>query len=133
MKRVFIMANDALLVDVVASVLTVEIGPDVLQLAYRLPRNIYSSVRDARSVLIIVDEGESDNDSIEVPQSFRHEGPLLMIKASLKTMNLDIFKGYRLARPGIEEVMELVEDFIRTYLKKKSKGWTNAPVISSTL
>lgn len=121
MIRVLVMANNSLLVDAIASILAVEIGPDVLQLRYRLPRNIYETLRDPRSVLVVVDEGESESDSIKVPESFRNESPLLMIKASLKTMNIELFKGYQLPGPGIEQVIELVRDFIRTYLRKKMK------------
>jgi hypothetical protein len=121
MIRVLVMANDSLLVDAVGSILVVEIGPDVLQLAYQLPRHIYNTVRDPLSVLIVIDEGESQSDSIKLPESFREEGPLLMIKASLKAMNINIFKGYQLTKPLMEQVMELVRDFINTDLKKQEE------------
>lgn len=121
MIRVLVMANDSLLVDVVASILAVEIGPDVLQLAYQLPRNIYWAIRDPRSMLIVVDEGGPENESIKVPDSFRNDSPLLLIKASLKTMNIDIYEGYQLTRPGMEQVIELVRDFSGTYLRKKNE------------
>lgn len=121
MIRVVVIANNSLLVDVIASILAVEIGPDVLQLLYRLPRSIYEVLRDPRSVLILVDEGAPENSSIEVPDSFRDDGPVLVIKASLKTMNIDIHKSYPLTRPGMEQVIELVRDFIRTHFKKKAE------------
>ena len=121
MIRVMVMANDSLLVDVIASILAVQIGPDVLQLAYRLPPNIYDAIRDPRSIVIVIDEGGSENEPIKVPDSFRVDSPLLLIKASLKTMNMDIYEGYQLTRPGMEQVIELVRDFSRTYLRKKNE------------
>jgi len=121
MIRVMVMANDSLLVDVIASILAVQIGPDVLQLTYRLPPNIYDAIRDPRSIVIVIDEGGSENEPIKVPDSFRVDSPLLLIKASLKTMNMDIYEGYQLTRPGMEQVIELVRDFSRTYLRKKNE------------
>jgi hypothetical protein len=121
MIRVLVIANDSLLVDAIASILAVEIGPDVLQLIYRLPGSIFEVVRNHRSVLILVDEGATENSSIKVPDSIRDEGPALVIKASLKTMDIDIHKSYPLTRPGMEQAIELVRDFIRTYFKKKAE------------
>lgn len=122
MIRVLVMANNSLLVDAIASILAVEISPDVLQLIYRPPRTMYEVIRDPRSMLIVIDEGASENGSIKVPDSFQDDRRLLLIKASLKTMNIDIYESYQLTRPGMEQVMELVRDFISTYFNK-SKGY----------
>jgi hypothetical protein len=116
MKRVLVMANHSVIVDLVALILAVEIAPDVLQLAYQLPPNICMAVGDTRSVLIIIDEGETLPDSMRMPTSFREAGPLLMIKASFKTAGLQVLRGHQLT--GMEDVSETVRGFIQTYLKR---------------
>lgn len=60
MKRISVMANEALLVHAIASILEEEIGPDVLQLTYYLPRNAYQTLRDHRLMGIAIDQGGSD-------------------------------------------------------------------------
>ena len=122
MIRIMVMANDSLLVDVIGSILAVEIGPDVLQLTYRLPRHIQKMIRHPRSMVIMIDEGGLENEQFKMPDSFRPDRPVLLIKASLKTMNIDIYKSYELTRLGSEPFIELVREFIRTYLKKR-KGY----------
>ena len=116
MKRVSVMANDSVLVDAIASILAAEIGPDVLQLTYRLPGNACETLRDHRSMLIMIDEGESDLELLEPPDSFTNN-PLLVIKADLKTINIDVHKSYPLMKnPGPEQVTRLVRDFHKAYL-----------------
>lgn len=119
-----VMANDALLVDVIGSILVVEMEkhPDVLQLTYQLPRSLYGTVIDPRSLVIVIDEGELENKPIKVPGSFRYNSPLLLIKASLKTRNFDVFECYQLTKPGKEQAIEFVMNFIDANLKK-GKGY----------
>lgn len=119
MIRVLVMAKDSFLVQAIASILTEEIGPHVLRLTYLEPRTTYEVIRDPRSVLIDVDEGQSRNETVTVPDRIREDSPLLMIMISLKSRNLHIFESYQLANPGMEYVVNLVRDFSRTYLRKK--------------
>jgi hypothetical protein len=115
MKRVSVMANDAVLVDAIASILAVEISPDVLQLTYRLPGSVYESIPDRRSMVIVIDEGESE---IKFLKGFDSVAalPLLVIKADLKTMNIDIHESYQLMSPAAELVTHLVRQFRRRHL-----------------
>lgn len=119
MIRVLVMAKDSFLVQAIASILAEEIGPHVLRLTYLEPRTTYEVIRDPRSVLIDVDEGQSRNETVTVPDRIREDSPLLMIMISLKSRNLHIFESYQLANPGMEYVVNLVRDFSRTYLRKK--------------
>ena len=116
-----VMANDAPLVDVIGSILVVEMEkhPDVLQLTYQLPRSLYGTVIDPRSLFIVIDEGELENKPIKVPGSFRYNHPLLLIKTSLKTRNIDTYECYQLTRPGNEQAIEFVMNFIDANLKKE--------------
>jgi len=118
MIRVSVTAIDLFLVDSIASTLTQEIAVDVLQLTYWLSRNSYESIRDHRSVLIVIDDGESDAGSLQAPDTCREAGPLLLIRASLKAINLHIDQGYQLTSPPMEQATKLVRDFSRTYLRK---------------
>jgi hypothetical protein len=116
MKRVSVMANDSILVDAIASILAAEISPDVLQLTYHLPGNAWEALRDHRSMLIMIDEGESELELLAPPDSFTNN-PLLVIKADLKTMNIDVHKSYPLLQnPGPDQVTRLVRDFHNAYL-----------------
>jgi hypothetical protein len=117
MKRVSVMANDSQLVDAIASILEAEVGPDVLQLIYRLPWNAYEAFRDHRSMAIVIDEGGSGFELPKAPDSFANS-PLLVIKAELKTLNINIHKSYQMTNPSADQIARLVRDFRRTYLGK---------------
>lgn len=119
MIRVVVMAKDSFLVKAIASILAAEIGPNVLQLTYLEPHNTYEVIRDPRSIFINVDEGQSRNETVTVPDQIRKDIPLLVIMISLKSRNLHIFESYQLANPGMEYVVNLVSEFSRTYLRKK--------------
>jgi hypothetical protein len=115
MKRISVMANDSLLVDAIAAILAEEVGPDVLQLTYQLPCNAYGALRDHRSMVIVIDEGESEFELSKVPDTFTNN-PLLFIKAHLKTMNINVHKSYQLLNPRAEQITQLVRDFRTSYL-----------------
>jgi hypothetical protein len=117
MIRVSVMANDSLVVDAIASIFTEEIRLDVLQLTYGLSHKANEYIRDHRSVMITIDDGESEADSLEAPYSFQTEGPLLLMKTSLRAINLHIDRGYELTDPPMEQVTQIVKDFSRTYLR----------------
>ena len=94
--------------------------PDVLQLTYDLPRNFYGTIIDSRSLVIVIDEGEFENQPIKVPGSFRYNGPLLLIKTFLKSKNIDVYECCQLTRPGKEQAIEFVMNFIDANLKKRN-------------
>jgi len=121
MKRVMVMAKDSFLVQAIASILAAEIGPDVLQLTYLEPSTIYEDIRDHRSVLINVDEERFRNETVTVLDLIRDDSPLLVIMIALKSRNIHIFESYQLANPEMENVINLVRDFSRTYLRKKKE------------
>ena len=133
MIRVTVTANDSLLVDVIASILVVEMEmyPDVLQLTYHLPRNFSGTIIDPRSLVIVIDEGEVENKPIKIPGSFRYNGPLLLIKTVLKTRNIDLYECHQLTQPGNEQAIEFVMNFIDAHLKK-SKGYAFSRNIYNT-
>lgn len=118
MIRVSVTASDLFLVDSIASTLTQEIATDVLQLTYWLSRNSCESIRDHRSVLIVIDDGGPDAGSLQAPDIYRENGPLLLIRASLKAINLHVDQSYQLSSPRMEQATKLVRDFSRTYLRK---------------
>ena len=115
MLRVLVMANDSLLGAGIASLLAEEIDLDVVHLTRR-----ELGKGDRYSVVIIVEEGESESDSISVTDLFRDDVTLLLIKLSLKSRNIYVYESYQLNNPGIERVLSLVRDFGKTNLKKKS-------------
>jgi hypothetical protein len=120
MKRVSVMANDSRLVDAISSVLALELGPDVLQLTYQLPGKAYETLRDHRSMLIVIDEGGSEIEFSQAPHSCSGN-PMLVIKAVLRTMNIDIDKSYQMTDLDVDQLTRLVRDFRRTYLGKMNE------------
>ena len=121
MKRVMVMAKDSFLVQAIASILAAEIGPNVLRLTYLEPSTIYEDIRDHRSVLINVDEERFRNETVTVLDLIQDDSPLLVIMIALKSRNIHIFESYQLANPEMENVINLVRDFSRTYLRKKNE------------
>jgi len=114
MMRVLVMANDSLLADAIASTLAEEIDLDVVRVTRR-----ELGKGDRHSVVILVDEGEAETESINTTDLFRNEITLLVIKLSLESRNIHVFESYQLNKPGIERVISLVRDFGRANLKKK--------------
>lgn len=121
MIRVSVMAKDSFLVQAIASILAAEIGPNVLRLTYLEPSTIYEVIRDHRSVLINVDDGEVRNETITVLDLIRDDSPLLVLMISLRSRNIHIFESYPLANPEMEHVVNLVRDFSGTYLRNKNE------------
>jgi hypothetical protein len=114
MIRVIVMANDSLLADSIASSLAEEIDLDVVRLTRR-----ELGKGDRHSVVIIVDEGESESEPINVNDLLRDDITLLVIKLSLQSRNIFVYESYQLINPSVERVIDLVRDFGKTNLKKK--------------
>jgi hypothetical protein len=74
-------------------------------------------VCDHDTVLIMIDDGEANTAALPVPSNGRKEGALLLLKATLKAYNLDVYQSYRITPPRIEQVAGLLRDFSGSYLK----------------
>jgi hypothetical protein len=114
MIRVLVMANDSLLADSIASTLAEEIDLDVV----RMTRQGLGK-GDRYSVVIVVDEGELEEEALRVSDLLREDVTLLLIKLSLQSRNIYVYESYQLNDPGIDRVINLVREFGRTNLKKK--------------
>jgi len=128
MIRAMVMANNSILVDTVASILAQEIGLDVLQLTYREPRSKYAAIRDHRSIVIQIDDGDVENESFAVMDPVRNDVPLLVLKISLKSRNIHIITSCQLVHPETEQVADLVRDFRRTYLGRGNEVIVTGPI-----
>lgn len=111
MLRVSVTANDSVLADAIASILTEKLCLDVLQQIYRHPNQVYSSVRNPHSIVVDVDEGQTINNLWIMSADFRIDDPLLLIKISLKSQNIRIFKSYSLMGQQTQQLVSLVRDF----------------------
>lgn len=116
MIRVLVMANNLLLADSIVSILEEEIDLDVTRVTRR-----ELGKGQPYSVVILVDEGESDDESIKAVDLLRDEITLLVIKVSLESQNVHIYESYQLNKPSIERVINLVRGFSRAYLTKKNE------------
>jgi hypothetical protein len=117
MIRVSVMANDVLLVDEIAAILAKEISLDVLQLIYHPPQSIYKIIRDHRSVVILIDEGDSDSESMLGNDPFFFDNPLLVVKICLRSRDIYIFETYQLGKPGLNQMVERLRDLSKTWFQ----------------
>ena len=128
MIRVLVMANDSVLVAGITTTLAQEIDLDVVRVSSR-----ELGKGDRYSVVIIVDEGESEGDAIKVSDLFREDVSLLLIKLSLKSRDVYVYESYQLNNPGFDRVIKLVRDFGKANLKKKvEEAVTTSPAQDMT-
>jgi hypothetical protein len=113
MIRVLMMANDSLLAEGIGSLLAQEIDLDVV----RLTRHELD-MADHQSVLIVIDEGQPENDRINVMDLFRERSNLVVIMLSLTSRNIYIYESYQLDNPELEQVIHIIREFSRMNLKK---------------
>jgi hypothetical protein len=113
MIRVLMMANDSLLAEGIGSLLAQEIDLDVV----RLTRHELD-MGDHHSVLIVIDEGQPENDRIDVMDLFRDRPNLIVIMLSLVSRNIYIYESYQLDNPEMEDVIHIIREFSRMNLKK---------------
>lgn len=114
MLHVLVLANDALLAESISSVLAEEIDLEAAQVAHgELGKG------QPYSVVIVVDEEESENVSIPATDLIRDEITLIVMKVALENWNLHVYESYQLYNPSIERVIDFVRNFSRTYLRKK--------------
>lgn len=113
MIRVLMMANDSLLADGIGSLLAQDIDLDVVQV------NHQELVKgDDQSVLIVIDEGQPENESINVADLIRDRPNLIVIMLSLESRNIYIYESYQLDNPDMEQVVHIIKEFSRMNLKK---------------
>jgi hypothetical protein len=122
------MANDSVLAAGIVSMLAEEIDLDVV----RLTRSELGK-GDRYSVVIIVDEEESETQAIPFNDLFRENVTMLVIRLSLQSRNIYIYESYQLNNPGIERVIDLVRDFGKANLKKKAEGDRNRNPLRNTM
>ena len=123
MIRILVMANDSLLADSIVSILEEE-----MDLGSALVSRRELGKGQPFSMVIIVDEGESENESIKAAELIRDEITLVVIQVSLESQNIHVYESYQLNKPSIERVINLVGGFCRAYLTKKNEGamtWAN--------
>jgi hypothetical protein len=117
MIHVLVLANDSLLADIIVSTLAKEIDIDVVRMRYQeLKRG------DRYSVVILVDEEESEDEPFWLDDLFRNGITLLLIRVSLKSRNIFVYESYQIHNPSVERVVELIREFGRANLKKKVEG-----------
>jgi hypothetical protein len=116
MIHVLVLANDSVLADIIVSTLSKEIDIDVVRMRYEeLKRG------DRYSVVILVDEEESEFAPFSFTDIFREGLTLLLIRVSIRSRNIFVYESYQINNPSMERVVGLVTDFGRAHLKKKAE------------
>lgn len=108
------MANDSLLADSLVSILARDTDMDVVRLT---PHELRKG--DPYSVVIIIDEGEYENESHKAAELFLNHNTLLVIIISIKSRNISVYEYYQLVNPEKERVIHIVREFSSLNLKKK--------------
>jgi len=111
MARILVMANDSVLADAIVSLLTEEIDMDVLRVTRREPRKIDQAIREHRSVVIIVEEGTSEDKLITASDLFRDHDRLRILTISPEKHHLHICETYQVPISGMAQLVNLVRDF----------------------
>lgn len=117
MIHIVVMANDSILADSIVSILEEE-----MDLGAALVSRRELGKGQPLSMVIIVDEGESENEPIKAFELIRDEITLVVIQVSLESQNIHVYESYQLNKPSIERVINLVGGFCRVYLTKKNEG-----------
>jgi hypothetical protein len=124
MIRAMVLAINPFIVDSVANILAGELCLDVLQLTYRQPQHVYEAIRDHRSVVVDVDEGQAVDELVvmpAVPAGVRIGDPLLLIRIALPSQGVRVFRSYPLANPQADVVVKLVKGCCKDYFDKRSR------------
>ena len=121
MIRVLVMANESILADAIASILAKEIDLDVVRVTRReLGKGGHYSV------VIIVDEEETEGESIKLKDIIREGVTLILIKVSLKSRDIYVFESYQLINPEMNQVVNLIREFSGKNLKNQSEEETGS-------
>ena len=114
MIRTLLMANDSLLADSLVSILARDTDIDIVRLT---PHELRKG--DPYSVVIIIDDGEYENEFYKAADLFGNHDTLLVIIISLKSRNVYVYECYQLVNPEMERLIYIVREFSRMDLKKK--------------
>ena len=114
MIRVCVIANDSLLGDAMAWVLSREGDLEVLRLTPRELGDVYQAIHEHRAEVIILDESLSDDQRITAKDLLRKDGRLLVITMSPQKPHLEICESYQISNPGLAQVVDLVRASSRT-------------------
>jgi hypothetical protein len=110
MIRVLVIANGSLLADSIVSILSRQVDMKVI----RRSRDELGQ-REEYSVVLIVDEGMHESESIKLKEVIRSDKSLLLIRVSLESRIVRVDESYELVNPGMIDVINLVRDFNRKY------------------
>lgn len=116
MIRTLLIANDSLLADSLVSILAGDTDMDVVRLT---PHELRKG--DPYSVVIIIDDGEYENESHKAADLFLNHNTLLVIIISLNSRNISVYERYQLVNPEMERVIHIVREFGRMNPQKKLK------------
>jgi hypoxanthine-guanine phosphoribosyltransferase len=121
MISVLVLANESLFADAIVAALSQVIDLDVVRMSQReLGKGGHYSV------IIIVDEEEIDGESIKLKDLIREGVTLILIKVSLESRNVHVFESYQLLNPEMDQVLDLLREFSRKYLKNQSEDGTGS-------
>jgi hypothetical protein len=114
MTQILVIANDSLLADVIESVLAQDFGLDMLRLTHYKADTVEQAIRQHRSLVMIVEEGISDQVFFAKSGLFRDSDRVLMITFSPEKQNFQICMSYQIPNPGMAQMVNLVKAFSRT-------------------
>jgi hypothetical protein len=119
--RVFVLANESLLADVIVANLTQDTALDVVRLPQHEPSMLHQTIREECSVVIIVEDGESNDAILTANDLLRDYGCFRMITVSLQKHHLQIYDSYQMPISGLEEVIGLAKNFNREKCSEAAK------------
>jgi hypothetical protein len=111
--RVFVLANESLLADVIVANLTQDTALDVVRLSQHDPSILHQAICEECSVVIIIEEGESNDAILTANDLLLSYGCFRMITISLQNHHLQIYDSYQMPISGLEEVINLAKNFNR--------------------
>ena len=112
MIRVLVMANDSILADAIMSLLAEEVDMDVLRVTPCEPGKVDQAIREQRSVVIIVEEGTSEDKKLIAPRNlFREYDHLRILTISPEKHHLHVCESYQVPVSGMAQLVHLVRDF----------------------
>lgn len=134
MRRVLVMANDSLLAEAITFILSSQADLDVVELPRQVGDTLNHSIREHNPEVIVVEQEEAGRDiPMDINSLSQVTHPLLVIVIPRKSASHHIylvyekkrdarfFTSYQLINPEMEQVINLVREFSRTYLRKKNE------------
>jgi hypothetical protein len=119
MVPVLVMANDSLLADAIVSNLAQETSLDVLRLTYQEQSKVQESIYKDCLVVIIVEEGKSNDASFTASELLRDYDCFRIITISSQKQHLRLCDTYQIPVSGVAQVIELAKGF-------KRENWNEA-------